>query len=67
MMHASIVIGALAVTAAAAMTAPQPAGALALRGGQTELINRPDARLQDCWAHGGHGRWRDCEGGYGLN
>lgn len=67
MVHVSIVISALAIAAMAAIAAPQPAGALALRGGQAELINRPDARLQDCCADGGHGRWRGCEGSYGLN
>jgi hypothetical protein len=67
MVHTSIVIGALAIAATASVSTPQPAGALALRGGQTELINRPDARHQHCWADGGHGRFRNCEGGFELN
>ena len=65
-MHTGIVIGALAV-AAAAISVAQPAFALGLRGGQTELINRPDVRSQHCWPDGGHGGWHRCEGGYHLN
>ena len=67
MVHASIVIGALAITATAAMTAPQPAGALALRGGQTEASTRRMPGFKTAGRTGGHGRWRNCEGGYGLN
>lgn len=67
MVHVSTLIGALAVTATAAVSAPQPADALAVNRGQNELINRPDARLQHCWADGGHGRWRHCDGGYEVN
>ena len=67
MMHASIVIGALAVAATAAASAPQAVSALAVRGGQTELINRPGANLQPCWNGGKHAHWQDCDGSYGLN
>jgi hypothetical protein len=67
MVRASLVIGALAIAAAAAISVPQPSKALPLRGGQTELINRPDSRHQHCWADSGHGRWHSCEGGSGFN
>ena len=43
MVHVSIVISALAIAAMAAIAAPQPAGALALRGGQNSSTGRtPD-------------------------
>ena len=64
MVHTDIVIGALAI-AATAISTPQPAVALGLRGGQTELINRPDMRSQHCWADG-YSHWRRCESN-GLN
>jgi hypothetical protein len=67
MVRTSLVIGALAIAAMATISAPQPSGALPLRGGQTELINRPDSRHQHCWADSGHGRWHSCEGGSGFN
>jgi hypothetical protein len=66
MMRASIVIGALAVAATAA-SAPQAVSALAVRGGQTELINRPGATLQPCLSGGKHTHWQDCDGSYGMN
>ncbi len=60
MMRLNIAIAALAIAATAA-AAQQPADALSVRRGQTELINRPEGQVQHCRGDNGFGRWHSCD------